>query len=192
MLMRKFFKKIFNKRKKTFFQYDDFFEAKDDSVREFLHYAKDHKNAAQELSKIINYFDSSGYLYHLGHEMLFKGIHLYYFGEFEKTHDLIRLHKKIKELFQLSHDEIIVIKLLNGFQHLRYPMEEQLRYKKCMIIDGIDYSCCEIGDEYLCKAENLFEKNWNILQQNPELMKIISKINWTKKGGRILMRKKTI
>jgi HEPN domain-containing protein len=179
------------KNRKNFF-YKDFFEIKEDAVRAFFQYARDHKCAAQELiltENRINYIDSAGYLYHHAYEILLKAVHLYYFDEFKKTHNLQELYKKVQLFIPLSNDDMNLLIILNSFQELKYPIEKKIRKQFTTLIKDRPYLHGEIADEDFTQAAILFEKIWKSLEQDENIYQIFEKIDWTKKGGRLVMRK---
>ncbi len=62
------------------------------TVEDLLHFGYSHVDAAKLLFKADPvFYDSAGYLMHLGIELVLKAWHLYSFGQFDNTHDLVKL-----------------------------------------------------------------------------------------------------
>jgi len=182
------------KKKKSKYHYSMFSDKKDDVAREFFHYAKDHCEAANLLmdSKHIPFMDSMAYLYHHAIEMLLKGLHMYYFDEFNKTHDLIELHNKLsnkKKFAALDKKDIQILRILNQFQYLKYPVDSDSKRVEVNQSSDMIYQRGEVGDDELNKAEELFNKLWGYLESDISLNQIIRGIDWTKKGWRQVMSK---
>jgi hypothetical protein len=67
--------------------------------QDLIHYALDHFNVAENLFKTNpSYYDSAGYLVHMGFELLLKAWHLEGFGKFLGIHSLSKLVNQIKEI----------------------------------------------------------------------------------------------
>ncbi len=159
------------KKMKKFTRQDGFSEG------ELLHWAIDHLASAKILFEASHRcFDSAGYLSHLGIELVLKAILLNHSNEFPNEHSLAELTNLIVKSgvnlnYTRGHEE--TLKTLDGFYELRYPRP---------------ISPLEIGDSDWSAIEALFEHLVFILPD--EIQQNLRQINHTKKGNRILMRKK--
>lgn len=141
--------------------------------KDLLQYAIDHLRSARVLfEKHYDLYDSAGYLSHLGIEMILKAMLLIRKGEFPGVHKLGFLFRRLNKDISLSKDQERLLKKLDKFEGLRYPDP-----KKTVEIG------CEDWDEIHSFAIFLFEKF------PKELKDEFRKIDRTKKGGRILMRR---
>ncbi|GAG30512.1 unnamed protein product [marine sediment metagenome] len=144
------------------------------NVKDLLHFAFAHIEAADILFKHDPvYYDTAGYLYHLGVEVIFKAWHLHVFGFFKPGHNIQQLYNELKELdtsasLHPSHEEIL--STLSKFSELRYPEISKP---------------IEIGANNAEKIDELVEALWKILPD--ELIKAYNEIVRTRKGGRTLM-----
>jgi HEPN domain-containing protein len=173
---------------KSFYQYTDFNQNKTEAVKYFLHSSKDHLEASLYLIDHIRFFDSSAYLCHMAFECLFKALNIYENGQFEKTHNLLDLYSTLN-LLTFSESSLDYIKLVNGYEYLRYPIDNSLKNKKGVIIDGIPNHPGSVEDEDVRHAGIIFKEIWVKLQQFDDLKKIIDSISDLKKSGRVLYKK---
>ena len=154
------------------FKREDGFDPKD-----LIHSGLDHVNAAENLFKASpSFFDSAGYLIHMGFELLLKAWQLEALGEFCGIHSLNDLVEQLRangQELNLSEQENEVLKIVDAYGELRYPDPTH---------------GTEIGNDDLEKISNLLNKIW---EQTPESFdKYFESINPTRKGRRVLMRKK--
>jgi HEPN domain-containing protein len=123
--------------------------------------------------KNSRYFDSAGYLSHLGIELVLKAMILNSSNEFPNEHSLAKLstlieRSKLKLNYEKNHEH--TLKMLDDFNELRYPNT---------------LNQIEIGDDDWESIENLFE--FLILKLPPEIQQMIKDINHTEKGNRLLL-----
>ena len=155
------------------------FSAKDDfTVGDMLHFGYGHIDAARTLFEDDPAFlDSAGYLAHLGTELILKAWHLLWFGQFDDTHDLVRLYTHIKKndnSLNIGADNEAFLSELDKFYLLRYP-----RRKKGPV---------EIGSNQLTHFDALHDALW---EKFPiELKDSYETLNLARKGGRVFMKKK--
>lgn len=156
---------------KKFTRQDGFTEVK------LLHSAIDHLASAKVLfDKNHRCFDSAGYLSHLGLELVLKAILLNCSNEFSNEHFLNKLSNLIEKQgvkLNYTNDHKETLKTLNGFYELRYPKS---------------LNPIEIGDDDWTKIEILFEHL--ILMLPDKIQQDLRQMNHSKKGNRILMRRK--
>jgi HEPN domain-containing protein len=124
------------------------------------------------------YYDSAGYLAHLGIELLLKGWLLEVSGRFGETHKLKRLHQELVQhhgVQPLDADHSALLHKLNTFETLRYPNQN---------------SPTEIGngdsDAIKALARSLYEA------VPLTLLEALHKIESGKKAGRVPMRKRKV
>lgn len=147
-------------------------------IRDMLDYANDHLKASRHLfAGDHTYFDSAGYLAHLGLELFLKAWHLYDYGYFTDSHSLLSLYESIKTrnpTVRLSSSFLDTLRMVDKFNALRYPT----------ILDPID-----IGSD-----------DWkSIIALVKELTKKMPSECFAEfencvdiwKGGRVVRRKKT-
>lgn len=119
------------------------------------------------------FYDSAGYLAHLGLELMLKAWLLQDKGEFTGTHSLECLMEIINKSecnLTLDCPQKTTLVDLSSFEKLRYPNQK---------------NPIEIGDEDIEKINSLAE---TILSQLPEeLMKKYDQLPFGKKSGRVLM-----
>jgi HEPN domain-containing protein len=146
------------------------------SVGDFLHYGFDNVAAAELLLKTnARYFDSGGYLAHLGLELLLKAWHLHVFGEFEGGHLIDELWKKLVE-----YDKKLHLDKKSAESLIRIDAYFSLRYPKPAMPQ-------EIGDDDL---PGILKLQAVICAQMPvEMHNIIATLSGVRKGGRVLMEK---
>lgn len=149
------------------------------TVEDMLHFGYGHVDTAFALFKDdAVFFDSAGYLGHLGTEVVLKAWHLHVFSQFKNVHKLVILYDELK-----SHDNKInlgtknetFLKELDGFYSLRYPRKKE--------------GPIEVGSDMVKQFEELLDSLWQLLPD--EMIEIYNRLDPTKKGGRILMEKKT-
>lgn len=141
---------------------------------DLLKFAIDHLRSANLLFQHTPiYFDSGGYLSHLGLELVLKSILLNTNGEFPGIHDLKKLYKLVKKSgFILKTTEEDILNKVNQFYHLRYASPTKP---------------IEIGDEDWANIEHLAN---SLLSNFPEeTLKKLYDTDYYEKGGRILMKK---
>jgi HEPN domain len=144
-------------------------------VRDLLHYGCDSISAARYLLKSsASYFDSAGYLAHIGVELLLKAWHLEAFGYFTDTHKLQKLWGPLAglpDVKPLSKHSVRALAVLDAYEHLRYPTSNPI----------------EIGSAHAAKLDALVNAIW---QRAPTSLKQTFKtINPVEKGGRVLMKR---
>lgn len=158
---------------KTFTKKDGF------TVEDMLHFGYGHVDAARALfDDDAAFLDSAGYLAHLGTETVLKAWHLHDFGQFKDTHGLVVLYNELKSKnphIHLRPEQEAFLNTLDGFYSLRYPR------KKAGPI--------EVGSDMLPQFEELLNSLWRLLPE--EMVDINNSIDQTKKGGRVLMEKRT-
>lgn len=145
---------------------------------DILHFAYDHLSAANTLFEVSpRYFDSAGYLIHLGIELLLKALHLHLFKGFEKTHKLRKLYDDLlnhNSKYTLLQEHVTSLEMIDNFYNLRYQSK----------INQI-----EIGDDDLDRINALIEAIHNLMPKS--IITDFEKVFCSKtKGGRILMKKK--
>ena len=148
------------------------------TVSDLLHFGFGHVDAARSLFQDDPaFFDSAGYLAHLGTELVLKAWHLLWFSEYADTHDLATLYKKIKEkndAVSVSASSEEFLSELQNFYQLRYPCRAK--------------GPVEVGSDHLEKFNNFLDDLWAKLPS--EMVEVYEKLDRTRKGGRVLMRKK--
>jgi HEPN domain-containing protein len=145
-------------------------------VRHLLHYGCDSISAARHLLKSsASYFDSAGYLAHIGVELLLKAWHLEVFGCFTDTHNLQKLWEPLAALPDvkaLSSRSVRALAVLDAYEHLRYPTSN---------------NPIEVGSAHAAKVDALVNAIW---QRVPTSLKqTLETINPVEKGGRVLMKR---
>ena len=147
------------------------------TIEDMLHFGYGHIDAARSLfSGNPALLDSAGYLAHLGAELVLKAWHLSCFGQFDNTHDLVELFTPLKRncSLDLGVENENFLKELDGFYLLRYPRRQN--------------GAVEVGSDQLPNLEKLLSKLWDLMPS--ELKESFTNIDPTKKGGRVLMKKK--
>lgn len=157
------------------------FSAKDGfTVEDLLHFGYGHVDAARTLFEGDPAFlDSAGYLAHLGTEVVLKTWHLLWFGQFDDTHDLVRLYDELKRKdnsLNIGAEHEAFLAELDKFYLLRYP-----RRKKGAV---------EVGSDQLTHFDALLNALWD--KSPKELIDTYEKLDPTRKGGRVLMKKKVV
>jgi HEPN domain-containing protein len=147
-------------------------------VDDMLQFGLAHVSAACVLfNKSASYYDSAGYLAQLGVELILKAWHLHSFGEFHDKHNLIALYDELiakDASIKIGAKHVRFLKELDTFYLLRYPRRNE--------------GAIEIGSDHLQPVEALVEA---VLAMYAETAKqIIKRIDPTKKGGRVLMKRK--
>jgi HEPN domain-containing protein len=145
--------------------------------QDLIHYGLDHINAAEKLfGTSPSYFDSAGYLLHMGFELLFKAWHLEVFGEFPGIHSLISLVEELQSKGQqlsLSEEERSVLEIADAYSELRYPNPAV---------------GTEVGSYDWERIDNFLNAIW---EQTPDIFdEYFESINPTRKGGRVLMQRR--
>lgn len=147
------------------------------TISDLFHYGIDHLYSSGSLFELdAHCYDSAGYLSHLGVELILKGWHLHQFGYFENNHRLLNLYNKLKEDiedFELEEESIKVLELLDSNYELRYPRK---------------HDPVETGSEDWAKINAFVNTLWENMPE--ELLNELEKMDATRKGGRVLMRKK--
>ena len=139
-----------------------------------------HSAAACDLfSRSPTFYDSAGYLAHLGIEIILKAWHLHCFGEFSNTHKLATLYGQLRELdrsIQFSPQLEAFIKKLDKYYFLRYPR----RFEGPIEVGSVDKE----------SVESLLAAIWNLF---PEILRTeYNSLDATEKSGRKLMKKKVL
>lgn len=140
-----------------------------------LQFGIDHISAGFQLMRTRpDYYDSGGYLIHLGLECVLKGWWLEIDGQISSEHSLPKIAKRLPDLdySNLPQNLRITIDKVNLFQHLRYPN----------LINPI-----EIGDDVIQPVQELIEY---ILKKIPKT--IIPRLGdeYITKGNRVLAKKR--
>jgi HEPN domain len=148
------------------------------TIEDLLHFGYGHVDAARALFKDDPAFlDSAGYLAHLGVELVLKAWHLAWFGQFDNTHNLIALFGAMKEkdnTLNIGVENETFLAELDRLFLLRYPRRKG--------------GAVEVGSDQLALLDVLLDALWKAMPS--ELIETYEKIDLTKKGGRILMKKK--
>ncbi len=148
------------------------------TVEDLLHFGYGHADTARALFEDDPAFlDSAGYLAHLGIELVLKAWHLAWFGQFDNTHDLIELFGALKKKdisLDIGADNDTFLAELDKFYLLRYPRRKE--------------GPVEVGSDQLGHLDALLEALWEAMPK--ELVEKYEKIDRTRKGGRVLMKKK--
>jgi HEPN domain-containing protein len=147
------------------------------SELELLHSAVDHLGSAKVLfDRSPRCYDSAGYLCHLGIELVLKAIILNKCNEFPNEHSLVELSKLIeRQSVKLNYgtDHKNTISMLDGFYELRYPKPS---------------NPIEIGDDGWGRIKSLL--HFLILMLPEEIKDELNEMDHSKKGNRILMRRR--
>jgi HEPN domain-containing protein len=146
------------------------------TVSELLHYGFDHISSARYLLvRSATYFDSAGYLAHIGVELILKAWHLEVLGHFEDTHSLQELWGKLVKqpgVKKLTSRGMRTLALLSTYERLRYPNPR---------------NPVDIGSEHVTKIDALVEALWKRMPDS--LLLAYDSIDPLKKGGRVLMKR---
>jgi HEPN domain-containing protein len=144
---------------------------------DLLQFGLDHLRAAKFLyNGSPSFYDSAGYLSHLGVELLLKAWLLDISGEHPKTHRLMILWNKLISLGQnllIQEENMQWMQELDNHYSLRYPPESKP---------------IETGSDDWDKTEKLFSEL--CLHMPGPLQEKIQRLEYIKKGHRILMKKK--
>jgi HEPN domain-containing protein len=146
--------------------------------KNLLHSGLDHLSAAEKLFQISSsFFDSAGYLCHLGVELYFKAFILNKNNEFDEDHSLRKLYNQTG--ISLSKKGNSFLSILEDFYTLRYPPKKNNKTQCHKVI--------EISDAVWKKVEQLLIE---IVEQMPEdMLKEYNSINDFEKNKRVLMSK---
>ena len=159
-------------RKARKFTSEDGVEAGD-----LLHCGEDHLSAAGYLfAASPSFYDSAGYLAHIGIELLLKSWLLEVAGEFPGTHSLSRLWSTLMNGHgapALTDDESRLLTKLDQFETLRYPNRNALT---------------EVGTEDWEMIDAFWKKVRGWIPQSIGVPKGADKL--VRKSGRVLMKKK--
>ncbi len=144
---------------------------------EMVQFGIDHISAGFTLIRSRpDFFDSGGYLIHVGYECILKGWWLELSDEIYSEHNLVRIAKKIPD-FDYENLPIEIRKTIgavNSFQYLRYPN----------LINPI-----EIGDEILHPVSELVKFT---LLKIPKNIRPKVDNEYIRKGNRVLMKRPVI
>ncbi len=144
-------------------------------ARDLVRFGLDHISAGVHLlQQHPFYFDSAGYLIHIGYECLLKGWVLEVKGAFDGTHSIKRLRNQIPELASsnLPPEMNHIIGVIDDYERLRYPNRNEP---------------AEIGTDEMMAIKKLVNLTVQLL---PETLIITESQAHATKGGRILMKKK--
>lgn len=145
--------------------------------QDLIRAAIDHLEAAQHLfAASPSWFDSAGYLSHLGLELLLKAFLLAVSDEFPDEHSLERLAKRLAEndfLVDFGDDARTLLQRLDRLYQLRYPRPS----------DPV-----EIGHE---DWDSVQRASLAIVDRMPDSLKdYFEGIRRPEKAGRVLMRRR--
>jgi len=142
--------------------------------KDLIQFGVDHIFSAELLFKENpRTFDSAGYLCHLGFELIFKAIILMQNEYFEDIHALKCMLPTVKNYISFSKKQEEIIDCIDTYSELRYPNT---------------MNPYEVGDDDWERIIALFSYIIDALPM--KLKEDIKSIDFTKKGGRILMYKK--
>jgi HEPN domain-containing protein len=152
---------------------------KEDGVEagDLLHCGVDHLSAARYLfAASPSFYDSAGYLAHIGIELLLKSWLLEVAGEFPGIHNISELWSTLMNDHggpALSEDESRLLTKLDQFETLRYPSRKVPM---------------EVGTEDWEMIDVFSEKVRGCMPQSIEVPEAADKL--VRKVGRVLMKKK--
>jgi len=146
-------------------------------VADLLHFGLDHVAGAELLLRQnARYFDSAGYLAHIGIELLLKAWLLEVAGSFPKIHSLKALWNEISQhpgTKSLTAGSSATLAFLDEYEKLRYPSP---------------HYPIEVGSDDVPKLSGLMKA---LSDRMPlELHEAIAKLDGASKGGRILMERR--
>ena len=153
--------------------------AKEDGVEagDLLHCGEDHLSAAELLfSASPSFYDSAGYLAHMGIELLLKSWLLEAAGKFLGIHRLSELWDTLMESHgapALTENESKLLTKLDQFETLRYPNRK---------------APTEVGTEDWEMVDAFSKKLRGLMPQSIEIPAAAD--NLVRKSGRVLMKKK--
>ena len=153
--------------------------AKQDGVEagDLLHCGEDHLSAAEALfSTSPSFYDSAGYLAHMGIELLLKGWLLEAAGEFPGIHRLSELWDTLVRSHgapALTEDESKLLTKLDQFETLRYPNRK---------------APTEVGSDDWEMVDAFSKKLRGLMPESIETP--VPADNLVRKSGRVLMKKK--
>lgn len=144
------------------------------SAKDLIQYGIDNLLAAESLLNTSpSFYDSAGYLLHLGVESILKARHLDELGYFTKTHSLLGLVDKLREVgcpLEMSMSQSATLCELDLYQELRYPEPG---------------GSPEIGTDSIDSVGDLVQAIWD--QAPAHFTNYFDQIDPSKKGKRILM-----
>jgi len=148
------------------------------TIEDLLHFGYGHIDAARALLQDDSeFFDSAGYLAHLGVELVLKAWHLAWFNQFDNTHDLITIFGDLKTnsvFLDIGVENEVFLEELDKFYFLRYPRRK----------DGP----IEVGSDQLEPLDALLDALWEAMPK--QLIETYEKIDRANKGGRVLMERR--
>lgn len=144
---------------------------------DLLHCGEDHLSAAAHLFEgSPSFFDSAGYLAHMGIELLLKSWLLEVAGEFPGTHRLSDLWGALMQSHgapALTESESKLLNKLDKFEALRYPNSKEPT---------------EVGSEDWEVIDAFAGKLRGLMPESIEIPK--SADNLVRKSGRVLMKRR--
>lgn len=152
---------------------------KEDGVEagDLLHCGQDHLSSARVLFESSpSFYDSAGYLAHMGIELLLKSWLLEVAGEFPGIHRLSDLWADLLKSHgapALTESEANLLTKLDQFETLRYPNKKEPT---------------EVGTEDWEMINAFAEKLRSLIPQSINTPKAAD--NFVRKSGRVLMKKK--
>lgn len=152
---------------------------KDDGVGagDLLHCGEDHLSAAEALfAGSPSFYDSAGYLAHMGIELLLKSWLLEVAGKFPGVHRLSDLWAALMQSHgapTLTESESNLLTKLDQFETLRYPNSK---------------APTEVGSEDWAMIKAFAGKLKRLMPQSIEIPKSADSL--VRKSGRVLMKKK--
>lgn len=156
---------------KNIYSYEDGY-----SYIDLYQYGIDNLNSADVLFKYgPEYFDSAGYLCHLGFELILKSLCLYSNRYFEGEHDLKNIVKLVDKIITFDKQKKRVLNVINTYKELRYPNRN---------------NPTEVGIDDLPSIHML--KAYIIDNIPTNMKKELEKLSVLNKGNRVLMYKNSI
>jgi HEPN domain-containing protein len=144
---------------------------------DLLHCGEDHLSAAESLfSASPSFYDSAGYLAHMGFELLLKSWLLEAAGEFPRIHRISGLWDTLMKSHgapALTEAESKLLTKLDQFETLRYPNRK---------------APTEVGTEDWKMVDAFSKKLRGLMPQSIEIPAATD--NLVRKSGRVLMKKK--
>ena len=151
------------------------FKAADGLVAvDLIHCGLDHVDAAQALfDGSASFYDSAGYLAHLGVELLIKGWLLKVAGQFERAHCLDKLYRSLVtqcDAPPLSDRAAKALKILDEYGELRYPNRHQPTEVGTDDWPHIDALICELLLSMPLSLREALEKEQSVYKSGRRLM----------------------